>query len=473
MQQKLSPQQLLLMKLLQLPSTRLEQRIKEEVENNPMLEIESEPPHTEESLDNNPTIDDGEGDFHGLDIDDYFDDDYSYRERLERDRNIDERHPDLVDPPSFTESLLDQLAMQPLSDRQRKICVELIGSIDASGYLRRDLQMIANDLAFRSDIDPSDDEMEQLLHIVQSFDPPGVAARSLQECLSLQLHRIPNPDPATSLATTIVDTLFPQLCNKRYDALLSALKVDESHLKQALDTIRHLNPKPGWGREDNRDAHFIIPDFIVFREGDNLSFVLNERNFSHLRISGHYSEMLLQLSSQKNLSPNERQTVSFIKEKDNAARTFIDSLEQRKITLSRTMQAILKYQYQYFISGNTSDLRPMKLKDISLATGLDESTISRVVNEKYVQCDFDTFLLKDLFSKAVVSDDGDVFAIDHLKKALKSIVDSEDKHHPLTDQALAEALKTKGFRLSRRTVSKYRESLNIPAARLRKNLHTL
>lgn len=472
MQQKLTPQQLLLMRLLQYPVTQLEQRIKEEVEKNPMLEIESEPPHNDDNIDTPLPADDDDGDFRGIDMDDYFDDDYSYRERLERDRNYEERHPEISDGISFTESLLDQLALQNLSDRERKICTEIIGSIDGSGYLGRDLQMIANDMAFRSGIDVSDDEMDRMLRLVQSFDPAGVGARSLQECLSLQLHRMDcSNNVALQTATTIVDNYFAQLSNKHYDTLAANLKIGEARLKAAIDAIRHLNPKPGWGREEeNRGAHYIIPDFIVARDGDNLSFLLNERNGLSLRISTEYTEMLQQLSQQKKLTNSERETMQFIKDKNEAARWFIDTLEQRKATLSSTMAAILRHQYQYFLTGNSADMRPMKLKDIADTTGFDESTVSRVVNEKYVQSDFGTFLLKDLFSKAVVTDGGDIMALDHVKKALKTIIDSEDKHKPLTDEALANAMQKQGFTLSRRTVTKYRESMNIPVARLRKNL---
>lgn len=470
MQQKLTPQQLLLMRLLQLPVTQLEQKIKEEVEKNPLLDVESEeenyPDETAEEY--NDTPEEGE-DFHGIDMDDYYDDDYSYRERLERDYNREERHFEVSESESFTESLIRQLELRNLSEREKRIGMEIIGSIDGSGYLGRDIQIIANDLAFRYNMEVSDKEMEEMLQEIQSFDPAGVGATSLQECLSLQLHRMDPADRLTGQATLVVDKYFAQLSSKHYAALMTLLKVDEKTLKEILGVIRRLNPKPGWGREEeHRGAHYIIPDFIVVREGDRLSFTLNDRNRPRLRMNSEYTEMLQKLSSQKKLSSGERETLQFIKSKNDDAQGFIDTLQQREQTLSNTLSAILKYQKAYFMSGDTADLRPMRLKDIAQLSGYDESTISRVVNAKYVQTDFGTFLLKELFSKAVATDTGDVLAIEHLKEALQKIIDQEDKKEPLTDEALTQLLQEQGFLLSRRTVTKYRESMGIPVGKMRK-----
>lgn len=468
MQQKLTPQQLMLMRLLQLPVTSLEQHIKEEVEKNPMLEIESGPDEIQE---NNEVDNDGD-DFNGIDIDEYYEDeDYSYREQLEKDRNVEEHRIDPSEGTSFTEALLRQLRLRDIGDRDRVIAEEIIGSIDGSGYLGRDTQLIANDMAFRSGIDVSDDEVCAVLEVIQTFDPAGVGARNLQECLSLQLARMDQSDEDIRLATVIVKKHFSQLTNKHYSSLMTVLKVDEARLNRALAVIRRLNPKPGWGREEeNKGAHYIIPDFIVSREGGQLNFTLSDRNRPPLKLNSEYTEMMQQLSNRKQLSSSERETLQFIKNKTEVAQGLIDSIQQRGQTLYAVMAAILRHQSAYFLSGDSHDLRPMRLKDIAAATGFDESTVSRVANQKYVQTDFGTFLLKELFSKAAVTDSGDIIVADHVKNALMQAVDNEDKRKPLTDEALTRILNEQGFKLSRRTVTKYREKLNIPVGRLRKEL---
>ncbi|MCR4816384.1 MAG: RNA polymerase factor sigma-54 [Bacteroidales bacterium] len=468
MQQKLTPQQLMLMRLLQLPVTSLEQHIKEEVEKNPMLEIESGPDEIQE---NNEVDNDGD-DFNGIDIDEYYEDeDYNYREQLEKDRNVEEHRIDPSEGTSFTEALLRQLRLRDIGDRDRVIAEEIIGSIDGSGYLGRDTQLIANDMAFRSGIDVSDDEVCAVLEVIQTFDPAGVGARNLQECLSLQLARMDQSDEDIRLATVIVKKHFSQLTNKHYSSLMIVLKVDEARLNRALAVIRRLNPKPGWGREEeNKGAHYIIPDFIVSREGGQLNFTLSDRNRPPLKLNSEYTEMMQQLSNRKQLSSSERETLQFIKNKTEVAQGLIDSIQQRGQTLYTVMAAILRHQSAYFLSGDSHDLRPMRLKDIAAATGFDESTVSRVANQKYVQTDFGTFLLKELFSKAAVTDSGDIIVADHVKNALMQAVDNEDKRKPLTDEALTRILNEQGFKLSRRTVTKYREKLNIPVGRLRKEL---
>lgn len=476
MQQKLTPQQLLLMQLLQLPVTSLEQRIKEEVEKNPMLEVEGidkeETSEWNESAEGAPDDNDADDDFHGIDIEEFFgDDDYSYRERLERDRNEEPRSFDFSEGATFTETLIEQLAMRDLDERQKAIAAEIVGSIDSSGYLGRDLQMIANDMAFRSGIEVSDKEMEQMLHVIQTLDPAGVGARNLQECLSLQLHRSPSDEPAHQLATVIVDKHFKALSKKWYDVIIEVEGCDKEMLHEALSIIQRLNPKPGWGSGDeSRGSHYIIPDFIVSREGGNLTFTLNERNNPQLHISGEYSEMMKQLASRKSLTASERETLQFIKSKSESAQWLIETLQQRQQTLASTMTAILGMQRDYFLSGNPADLKPMRLKDIAAITGYDESTISRVANQKYVQSDFGTFLMKELFSKAVATEDGDVKALQHVKETLRAIIEGEDKRRPMTDEELTQKMQEKGFTLSRRTVSKYRESLGIPVGRLRRKL---
>ena len=475
MQQKLTPQQLLLMRLLQLPVTSLEQKIKEEVEKNPMLEVDtSDPQEQYDSPDDGEPMEtsEGEGDFKGIDIDEYFDDDdYSYRERMEKDRNSEERQVEFSDGVSFTESLMRQLGLQNLTERERTIGNEIIGSIDGTGYLGRDIQLIANDMAFRMGIDVTEEEMEKVLAAIQTFDPAGVGARNLQECLSLQLHRANNPDEDTLRAIDIVDNYFSQLSSKHYASLMTALKIDEKQLERALGVIRRLNPKPGWGREEEgKGSHYIIPDFIVSREGGQLTFTLSDRNKPKLHLNSEYTEMMMQLDSRKGLNKNEQETLQFIKSKTEAAQWLMSTIDQRCETLASTMGAILKYQQAYFLSGDTEDIRPMRLKDIAEQTGFDESTISRVVNEKYVQTDFGTFLLKTLFVKAVVTEQGDLLAVEHIKEALRQIIDDEDKGEPLTDEDLTTLLTEKGFKLSRRTVTKYRESMGIPVGRMRKEI---
>ncbi len=472
MQQKLTPQQLMLMRLLQLPVTALEQRIKEELEKNPMLEVDAQPHPLKDENDQEDENNDENNDFRGLDLDDYFDDDdYSYRERLEKDRNVEQHNFELSEDEDFIESLIRQFNMQNISDRQRAIGLEIIGSIDGSGYLGRDLTLIANDMAFRFGFDADDNEMEQILSLIQSLDPPGVGARSLQECLSLQLHRKESRNQAVDDAIQIVDKHFEQLGNKHYELLMELLQIDESRLRNALDTIRRLNPKPGWGREEeHRGAHYILPDFIVTRDGDRLSLSLNDRSGDLLHISNQYSDIKNQLSTQKKLTAGERETLQFIKSKTDEAQWFIDTLKQRQLTLYQIMSAIVDFQYRYFVTGDKSDLNPMRLKDIAQKSGYDESTVSRVVNEKYVQTDFGTFLLRDLFSKAVLTEKGDILALENVKSVLQHIVDNEDKKHPMTDEALTLAMQEQGIKLSRRTVTKYRENLGIPVGRLRKEL---
>ena len=474
MQQKLTPQQLLLMRLLQMPVTQLEQKIKEEVEKNPMLEVEREP--QDYSGEQQEHTDEPEGDemddFRGIDIDQYYeDDDYSYREQMEKDRNVERRQYDFAEGVSFPEALMRQFDLLGLSERERAIGSEIIGSIDGTGYLGRDTQLIANDMAFRSNMDVSNEEVLKVLKEIQTLDPAGVGARNLQECLSLQLHRQQQPDEDTKLAMEVIDNHFAQLTNKHYASLMTVLKIDEKHLDRVLGVIRRLNPKPGWGREEEgKGSHYIIPDFIVSREDGQLNFTLGNRNRPRLHISSEYTEMMQQLGNRSKLNKGEQETLAFIKEKTDAAQWLIDTLDQRQTTLAKTMDAIMKYQQRFFLSGDSSDLRPMRLKDIAAVTGFDESTISRVVNEKYVQTDFGTFLLKELFAKAIVTEQGDVLATEHVKKTLRQIIDGEDKSHPLTDEALAALLNEKGLNLSRRTVAKYRESMNIPVGRLRKEL---
>ena len=469
LQQKLTPQQLILMKMLQLPATQIEQRLKEEIEKNPLLELEEDGTDDDFEKNSDDVQEDDRPDFEDS-MDDYFDDDddYSYRERQERDHNETDTNFEYSGSVSFSEYLIAQLGLHRLTDRQRRICMELIGSIDDSGYLGRDIQLIANDLAFRSNMEVSDDEMMDMLKIIQSMEPAGVGARDLRECLLLQLDRIDSPDRTTTLARTIVKRYFHLLTSKRYDALAAQLEIDMPTLNAAMAAIRRLNPKPGWGNAGG--GHYIVPDFIVMRDGDNLSFVLGRHTNPKLKLNSEYAELLNKLETTTKPPAGEKATMRFIREKTADANNLIYIMQQRENTLYNTMAAIIEYQRAFFLSGSMADLHPMRLKDISEITGYDESTISRVVTQKYVQCEFGTFLLKILFSKAIVTEDGGTVASDSVKSLLKQIIENEDKTHPLTDAEISAELHRHGVELSRRTVTKYRESLGIAVGRMRKDL---
>src|SRR5574344_224384 len=483
MQQKLTPQQLLLMRLLQVPTTVLEQTIKQEIERNPLLEDEhyNEDSSTEriddgsDRSDNNSTSD--EEDFESREIDPFEesnynydeDDDYSYREHQEKDHNVENHELPISSEASFTEHLMEQFNMKDLSNEELLIGNEIIGSIDDAGYLTRDTSLIANDLAFKQGLDATEEDVLKVLRIVQTLDPVGVGARSLQECLAIQLHNASDNTTETQLAVKIIDNYFEEFSKRHFDRILTRLNISQEQLTSAIDRIKRPNPKPGSSfAETSGETHYIIPDFIVTRDEDNLSFTLNDHNLPELHRSQYYTDMLQQMSRIATPTKGDRETMQFIKGKAESARWFIEMLNQRRTTLQKTMMAILTYQHQYFLTGLSTDLRPMKLKNIAEAAGYDISTISRVVNQKYVQTEFGTFLLKELFTKSFTTDEGESVSTDAIKHYLQEAVDNEDKRSPLTDQALMELLNEKGYPLARRTVAKYRESLGILVGRLRK-----
>lgn len=483
--QKLSPQQIQLMKLLQLPTVALEQRIKEELEINPALEEGAEAEeddHKDEIDEDDDGLFEEEGDGENEEstkekdddfaLDDYMDEDegYSYREHVNNSGLDDERREmPLTQGPGFHDQLLSQLGLQPLDDHHYQVGAYLIGNIDEDGYLRRELDAIVDDIAFSQNITTSEEELKELLELIQTFDPAGVAARDLQECLLLQLQR-KNPKTAeVVLAMRVVQEHMDEFSKKHYDKIARRLGVDDESLKRVIREIVNLNPRPGNAAGDTaRSVQDVVPDFIVFNNDGKLELSLNERNMPELRVSGMYAQMLQEYARSKDKSSKE--AVTFIKQKIDSAKWFMDALRQRQQTLLLTMQTILEYQYEYFLEGDETKLKPMILKDIADRVGLDISTVSRVANSKYVQTQFGTFLLKTFFSESLSTDSGEEVSTREVKKILSDCIGAEDKRKPLTDDRLAKILKEKGYNIARRTVAKYREQMDIPVARLRKEL---
>lgn len=484
--QKLSPQQILLMKLLQIPSVALEQRIKQEIEENPALEME-EGSEVEDYETGDDTYDDG--DYDGdEDQDDYDskDDEFSFDDYIADDDDIpdyktsvnnyspDDTKYDIpfASADSFQELLIQQLGYRKLDERKLKIGTYIIGNLDDSGYLSRPLDAMADDLLFGMNIKTNKRELAEILSIIQEFDPAGVGARNLQECLMLQLKRLQadEPDRDYSLSILIIDRFFNEFTKKHYDKIIKRAEITEEELKEALNEILKLNPKPGNSvTESSKENHYIIPDFIIHMNDGELELSLSSRNMPELRVSKTYGEMLEMLAESKK-TRSEKEALVFIKQKIDSAKWFIDAIQQRQNTLYNTMAAIMQYQKTYFITGDETTLRPMILKDIAEVVGLDISTISRVANSKYVQTPFGTFLLKSFFSESMQMEDGEEVSTREIKKILSDCIEAEVKDKPLTDEQLTIILKDKGYNIARRTVAKYREQLNIPVARLRKEL---
>lgn len=454
----------------------LEQRIKKELEENPTLEeAEQSEPSAE------PEIvlpdDNKEGNDDEFSLEDYMNDDDIPSYRLySSNTSYDDKREEIPFSTgiSFHEHLENQLGMADLSERQKQLGLYLIGNIDGDGYIRRKLTSIADDIAFSLNIETSEDELEQILYVIQEFDPPGVGARDLQECLLIQIKAKEQQNGITQIAYKILKYHFDEFIKKHYDKIASKLNLSDAKLKLAVDEILKLNPKPGGSFTDPYDqsAQHIIPDFILDYEDGDFRLSLNSYNVPELRISKEYSDMLESYAYNKDYSSSqEREAITFVKQKIEAAKWFIDALKQRQNTLLITMQAILDYQKEYFRDGNESKLKPMILKDVAEATGLDISTISRVANSKYIQTHFGIFPLKHFFSEGMQNDSGVEVSTREIKKILSQYVDTEDKLNPLTDEELMEILKSQGFPIARRTVAKYREQLGIPVARLRKELN--
>jgi RNA polymerase sigma-54 factor len=482
--QKLSPQQIQLMKLLQVPTANLEERIKEELEENPALEVTEEDHEdglTDDSKDEFESTDEKEekegteDEYENIDISEYvneYDDDVAdYKLRDENYPEIDEERvmPYKVET-SFHEHLLDQLGMLVADERTLKIAEQVIGSIDDDGYLRRETASIADDLAFRQNIETSDDEIEELIKKIQQFDPPGVAARNLQECLLIQLNRKKGDGKSVEMAIEVLTYYFDEFTKKHYDKIQRGLNLDDDQLKDVINQIIKLNPKPGGDVSEVNKETYVIPDFFINNSAGKLELSLNSKNAPDLRISEGYKEMLKEYDRGSKKDKRQKEAVLFIKQKIDAAKWFIDAIKQRQQTLYNTMHTIMDYQHEFFLTGDETTLRPMILKDIAERTSLDISTVSRVANSKFVQTEFGTYRLKFFFSESLSTDSGEEVSTREVKKILSDLIEAESKKKPLSDEKLTELLQEKGYNIARRTVAKYREQLNIPVARLRKEL---
>ena len=473
--QKLSPQQIQLMKLLQVPTLELEARIKEELEANPALEEGRE---EEEAMDTADGLDDDRGETRDdFDFDAYLDDPTpGYRYAVNNHAEHEDRETAFGAGETFSERLSAQIGLLPVSDRQRMLAGFLIGNLDGAGYLRRDLYAITSDLAFGQGVEVEEEELEAVLEMIQNLDPAGVGARDLRECLLLQIDRkleALNGGEHTPLALAhrILEEQFEAFTKKHYDKLVARLDADEDALREAMSEITRLNPKPGNSGADNtRPIQAVVPDFHVAVEGDELRLQINGRNAPELRVSGEYRDMMEGYAAAKDPDRSQKEAITFVKRKVDAAKWFIDAIKQRQNTLRITMQAIMQLQEAFFLSGDETQLKPMILKDIAERIQMDISTVSRVANSKYVQTPYGTFLLKTLFSESLTTDSGEEVSTREVKKILEEAAASEDKRKPLSDEKLMQVLQEKGYKIARRTVAKYREQLGIPVARLRKEL---
>lgn len=482
--QKLSPQQIQLMKLLQVPTANLEERVKEELEENPALEMGEEGGDDEFSEDLQESIDDSseelmdgsEDDYENADLTEYIvDDDGEIADYKTRDDNYPEMDDQKVIPirveTTFHDLVLDQLGMLELDERRFKIAEQIVGSLDDDGYLRRELSSIADDLAFRQSMVVDEKEIEELVTEIQQFDPPGICARNLQECLLLQLKRKLGEGKSVALAIQILSKYFEEFTKKHYEKIQHNLNLNDEQIRDVINQIIKLNPKPGGNiGEINKAESYIIPDFYIINNNGRLELTLNARNAPDLRISEGYRDMLKDYEKGSKKDKRQKEAVLFIKQKIDSAKWFIDMIKQRQETLINTMSAIISHQQEFFLTGDETNMRPMILKDIAELTGLDISTVSRVANSKFVQTEFGTYRLKFFFSESLSTDSGEEVSTREVKKILNDIIESEDKRKPLSDEILTDMLQAKGYNIARRTVAKYREQLNVPVARLRKEL---
>lgn len=474
LQQKLSPQQIQFIKLLQVPTAELETRIEEEMEVNPALEEGEEEPTTESSNEEEQYEEPATSNEEEIDIKDYLrDDDYSgYKMQGDGDDDDDREMP-IPMSTSLHEQLMSQLDFLGLQEKQYSIGKQLVGSIESDGYIRRDLEAIVNDLAFSQGIDTTAEEVEVILKKIQTFDPPGIAARTLQECLLLQLDRMDNGhDIDVAVAKKIIEDCFDEFTKKHYQKIQKKLDTeDEDFVRDAIELIVKLNPKPGGGSGATMGKNqYIIPDFILTNNNGKLELALNSRNAPELRISRSYTEMFKAYDKSDKRDKKLKEAVTFVKQKLDAAKWFIDAIKQRQQTLLRTMRAIIDFQYDYFLEGDETKLKPMILKDIANMINMDISTVSRVASSKAVQTDFGIFPLKYFFSEGISTDSGEEVSSREVKQIIKDIIESEDKNKPYSDDKLEKILNDKGYNIARRTVAKYREQLNIPVARLRKEI---
>lgn len=490
--QKLSPQQIQLMKLLQVPTANLEERIKEELEENPALELEEEKHEDgqdelkDEFSENGETEYEeksgSEEEYENLDVSEYVhegDDDVAdYKLRDDNYSDEEQKQIPFKTEASFYETLLTQLGMLKLNEKEQKIAEQIVGSIDEDGYLRRETSAIVDDLAFRQNIMVTEKEIETIIERIQHFDPPGVAARDLQECLLIQLQRqkdegkLPEEQiRKIDLSIHALTKYFDEFTKKHYEKIQRGLNIDEDQLKDIIHQIIKLNPKPGGNIGGiNKAESYVVPDFFIFNNAGKLELTLNSRNAPELRISEGYRDMMKEYDRGSKKDKRQKEAVLFIKQKIDAAKWFIDAIKQRQHTLFSTMTAIMNHQHEFFLTGDETTLKPMILKDIAEVTELDISTVSRVANSKFVQTEFGTYRLKFFFSESLSTDSGEEVSTREVKKILSNLIEGENKKHPLSDERLTELLQEKGYNIARRTVAKYREQLNIPVARLRKEL---
>ena len=465
LQTKISPQQIQMIKLLELPTMQLEERIKREIEDNIVLEED-----TEAQQDNEETPE-------KISVDDYIgkeDDTPSYKARINNFSKDDKERPVYItEARSLGESLIEQLRFRSLTDEELTIAAYIVGSIDDDGYLRRDMQSLSDDLAFTRGIDVPAEEIERVLSVVHELEPAGIGARSLQECLLLQMERQHLDTPTKLLAHKIIASHFESFAKKHYEKLIARLGVSEEEFREAIEHIRTLSPKPGnlYAEGGVDTTPYIVPDFLLDNSDGTLRLSLNSAGVPEVRISRRYRDMIRDMiAPDGTVKAKDREAVQFVKSKIDSAKWFISAIKQRHDTLMRTMQTILDFQRDYFQDGDKSKLKPMILKDIADRTELDVSTISRVVNSKYIQTSFGIILLKSLFSEGMQTTSGEEVSSHEIKTILQECIDTEDKRHPLTDETLMEILNDKGYRIARRTVAKYREMLDIPVARMRKQI---
>ena len=486
--QKLSPQQIQLMKLLQVPTANLEERIKDELESNPALDTGSNEEHDPYGLNDfeseqKEIYDKAEGDqqeessgdneLENFDVSEYLRDEGDTQSDYHLYENRDDDDEPMSNPikveTTFAEYLNDQLGMLDLDERMTEIAEQIIGSIDDDGYLRRDAVSIADDLAFNRNITTNEREVRSLIKKIQGFDPPGVAAQDLRECLLLQLKRLDLRIPAVRIAIKVLSDCFEEFTRKHYDRIKQKYKIEEDEFREAINVILKLTPKPGiaFGTADKAGT-YVIPDFFVYNNNGILELTLNARNAPELRISEGYKDMLKTYDSGNKQNKSQRDALVFIKQKIDSAKWFIDAIKQRQHTLLVTMNAIMEYQTDFFLTGDEGSLKPMILRDIADRINMDISTISRVASSKYVQTEYGTFVLKFFFSEAIVNDSGEEVSTREVKRILAKFVEEEDKLRPISDERLMELIAEQGFNVARRTVAKYREQLEIPVARLRK-----
>ena len=474
LQQKLSPAQIQVIKMLEIPTLELEERIRQEIEENPVLE---EGPETSELNDEEDVNQGDENDSNDdFDLNEYMpDDDIPDYKLVANNTSRDDRHDDIPFSAGFTfhEFLADQVGLLHLNEHERKLVEYIIGNIDEEGYLRRDAESMVDDIVFQAGIETTDAEMKRLIKLVHQFDPAGVGAANLQECLQLQLERR-EPTETVKNARRIVLDFFEEFSKKHYDKIIRSMNLTEESLKDSLAEITRLNPKPGnaWGGNVlEKSFSTIVPDFIIENDNGVLTVQLNNSNVPELRINSTYNEMFEDYSNNKSNQTREmKDAVMFVKQKIDAARWFINAIKQRQQTLLTTMTAIIDFQHDFFIEGDETFLKPMVLKDIADVTGYDISTISRVSNSKYVQTEFGIFPVKYFFSESMTNDSGEEISTREIKKIMQECIEDEDKRNPLNDDRRVDVLKEKGYLIARRTVAKYREQLNIPVARLRKEI---